>query len=350
LGLLLAELTIRALRLVPPYHPEAEIAIQLHHEDPNGPIRLTPGWEGWVSGHWTRINERGFRDRLFERTKPAGVRRVAVFGDSYTMGDGVALEESLPKQLEAGLRERGQACEVMNCAVSATNSWNQLPLVREVLEEYAPDLVILGYNLNDFDNPTRTRFDALRAAGREFSVGADGRVRLVAPRLPWRARIRQALYASSHLDRFVTRLRRRAASGEPSRREALERWIEAGDHEHSIEAVARMQEACEKAGVPFLVALLPDSLRLPDDFSDYGAYPFIDEHAWVLSALEERGVEGVDLVRHFEGRRADDLAVHPTDRHFNALGNGLLAEGLARILTPRLGNSPAMPAPDGGPK
>jgi hypothetical protein len=261
---------------------------------------------------------------------------VAVFGDSYSMGDGVPLEWSYPKQLERLLREAGLECEVMNCAVSATNTWNQLPIVREVLAEYAPDFVILGYNLNDFDNPTRTRFEELEAAGHELRIAHDGRVTLADSAPPWHQRIRLALFERSHLYRTLLGPRSNSRGASEARLEALRRWIEAGDHLHSFEALDRMREACAAAEVPFLVALLPDTLRLPDGCTDLASYPFAEEHRMVLWHLAEGGIEGLDLTPRFAGRGLEQLTLDPRDRHFNRAGHALVAEGLAELLLRRL--------------
>ncbi len=335
-GLCLAELVIRWLDLVPPFFPQAPTAINLYHEDPNGAVRLNPGWEGYVSEVWTKVNGRGFRDRLFAAEPEPGVKRIAVFGDSYTMGDGVALESSFPKQLETLLREADVACEVMNCAVSATNSRNQLPIVREVIEEYHPDLAVLGYNLNDFDNPTQTRFQGLEASGRSMTVGDDGRVTIHDDVRSWHQRVRFAIYKRSHLYRYLMRFKEKRGASPGAPVKAVEAWIDAGDHLLSFDAVAGMKEACEAQGIPFLVVVLPDQLRQPRSVRDYSDYTFADVHELILEELGARGVECFDFAPTLAGRDPHELEVHRTDPHFNHEGNRLVAEFIKRIVEERL--------------
>lgn len=335
-GLAAAELLVRGLDLVPAFHPRASTAIVLYYEDPNGAVHLTPGWKGYVSEAWTEINERGFRDRRFDAEKTPGTKRIAVFGDSYTMGDGVPLEASWPKQLEVKLREAGVACEVMNCAVSATNSRNQLPIVREVVAEYRPDLAILGYNINDFDDPTRTRFDDLKAGGREITVGEGRRVTIQEPPASWHQRLRRAAYERSYLCRFLLRLeeKRGAEAGAPVDR--IRQWIAAGDHLRSFDAVAEMKAACDARGIPFLVVLLPDQLRLPRGVRDYADYPFADVHAMIVEELRARGVECSDVTPSLAGHDPQELEVHRTDPHFDREGNRLVAESVMGEVRERL--------------
>ena len=90
------EVGARVLQLAPPVYPEADTAIVLHYTDPNGRVRLTPNWEGYVGFVKTRVNEKGFRHRVFPPAPPPGTVRIAILGDSYTMGDAVPLEASYP--------------------------------------------------------------------------------------------------------------------------------------------------------------------------------------------------------------------------------------------------------------
>jgi len=54
---------------------------------------------GWPP--WEEFNADGLRDRTRPREKPDLVRRVAVLGDSVTLGDGIRPEQAYPQQLEA---------------------------------------------------------------------------------------------------------------------------------------------------------------------------------------------------------------------------------------------------------
>ena len=53
-----------------------------------------------------RVNAEGLRGRETTVEKPAGVRRVAVLGDSIAFGYWVADEDGFPRQLEAMLNPR----------------------------------------------------------------------------------------------------------------------------------------------------------------------------------------------------------------------------------------------------
>ena len=94
------------------------------------------------------INQLGFRDREFSLTKEAGTRILAI-GDSFTYGWGVAVGQSWPKVLEAGLRQRGHNVEVANLGqpgaspvVYARTAAKAVPLLK-------PDIIIVCITLGD---------------------------------------------------------------------------------------------------------------------------------------------------------------------------------------------------------
>jgi hypothetical protein len=79
--------------------------------------RLEPGQtiEG-TRGCVERVNDRGYRDRAWPATPPAGVR-IVVLGDTAAYAPGVAVEASWPRLLEEELRALGRQATVFRLAV-----------------------------------------------------------------------------------------------------------------------------------------------------------------------------------------------------------------------------------------
>jgi lysophospholipase L1-like esterase len=90
-----------------------------------------------------RINNLGFRDRDFSRSK-SDTRRIAVLGDSFTYGWGLSIEESWPKVLETRLRELGQHVEVANLGVPGAGPREYANLAPRALQVLHPDVVIVA--------------------------------------------------------------------------------------------------------------------------------------------------------------------------------------------------------------
>ena len=82
--------------------------------------------------------------------KPDGVFRILLLGCSTTFGWGVEDHETLPAQLEAVLRARGFAnVEVINGGQPGYTSHQGLRFFEEVASKYQPDLVFMGYVIQD---------------------------------------------------------------------------------------------------------------------------------------------------------------------------------------------------------
>jgi hypothetical protein len=107
-----------------------------------------------VDGTWTFVtNSRGFRDtREFAYEKPAGTLRVLALGDSHTQGYEVRQEATYSAVIERYLRRHGVKAEVMNAGVSGYSTAEALALLENEGYKYQPDVVVLGFYANDFED------------------------------------------------------------------------------------------------------------------------------------------------------------------------------------------------------
>src|SRR5688572_1079159 len=103
----------------------------------------------------TRINSFGFRGPEIALTKPSGVFRILMLGDSITYGNAVDWDQTFSYQLQQLLNDQGSSMrfEVLNLGVSGYNSRQELASLRELGMQFAPDLVVLNVCLNDSDPP-----------------------------------------------------------------------------------------------------------------------------------------------------------------------------------------------------
>jgi hypothetical protein len=115
--------------------------------------RLSPGYDGWFAGVPVRINSLGFRDnREYRLEKAPGTFRILVLGDSVTFGHGASFETTYPYLLEMRLQSwrPDVQWEVWNLGVPGYNTAQELAQLLELGERFAPDLVVVGFYLNDF--------------------------------------------------------------------------------------------------------------------------------------------------------------------------------------------------------
>jgi carbamoyltransferase len=92
-------------------------------------------------GYLVRANEQGFRsDRPFERKKRESIRRVLLFGDSFTAGEGVSNGQRYGDFLE----KRIQNLEVYNYGMPATGTDQHYLIYKEFAQGIEHDLLIIG--------------------------------------------------------------------------------------------------------------------------------------------------------------------------------------------------------------
>lgn len=107
------------------------------------------------------ISDQGFRDRVFGLKKP-NVKRIAFIGDSFVFGQGVELEDSIPKQLENLLNENSSAkYEVMNCGVIGYNLEQEIGLMKKKVRRFNPDMIIFLISGNDIYRKIKIPYNKL---------------------------------------------------------------------------------------------------------------------------------------------------------------------------------------------
>ncbi len=116
---------------------------------------LIPGLRVNFTRARVSINVDGFRGALRSREKPPGTLRLLGLGDSVMFGWGVddgldylsVLERRLAQQ------ELGARWEIVNTAVPGYNTVMEVETLKHRGLAYAPDIVILGYCVNDLSLP-----------------------------------------------------------------------------------------------------------------------------------------------------------------------------------------------------
>jgi lysophospholipase L1-like esterase len=145
-----AELMVRLLVPKENFWPISNIyqAVDL----PGVSYTLKPNFEGTAFGVDLKTNSIGFRGPQWSVNKPSGTFRIILIGDSHAFAYGVPFEKSVGEKLAALLNERGDVhYEVLNFAVNAYNSQQELAVLREYALQYDSDLVIVIASSNDHD-------------------------------------------------------------------------------------------------------------------------------------------------------------------------------------------------------
>jgi lysophospholipase L1-like esterase len=155
LALLAAELVVRGffkddIVLFPRYHADYRYGpYTLRGIRPNARF-----WHTSVEGSWEFVtNSKGLRDRReLAYEKPVGTLRVLALGDSHTQGYEVRQEATYSAVVERFLASRGVKAEVLNSGVSGFSTAEALAYLENEGRRYEPDVVVLGFYANDFED------------------------------------------------------------------------------------------------------------------------------------------------------------------------------------------------------
>lgn len=121
--------------------------------DPDVVYELKPNHD-WTYLHVpVHTNSLGFRGPEWATRKDEGTLRIVGIGDSIMWGWGVPIESTYLSDLERRLRSRGLPIQCLNLAVPGYNTEQEVAQFRRQGLALSPDLVIVGYALNDTEGP-----------------------------------------------------------------------------------------------------------------------------------------------------------------------------------------------------
>ena len=231
---------------------------------------------------------------------------VAVIGDSFTVGEGVQVDDSYPYRLERllNLNADTQPAEVRVWAQSGTSTHTQLRFLRRAVAE-GPDLMILGIFVNDSEThkiaawrePLRPRV----ASGWKLGLITASRS----------AAWLYQRYEEERIRRAWIDYMRKIWDPEFEGRKAFER------------AVGKFAARTRERAIPLLAVVLPPAGALG------AGYPLTFVHDAIRETLEENDVPYFDLLPVFRGRSGERLAVLPgVGGRLNGIGGRIVAEAI----------------------
>lgn len=249
-----------------------------------------------------RTNRHGMRERDIPIEKPPEVVRIAALGDSYTFGFGVPGRRAYPRQLEALLGEGSggaRRIEVLNFGVGGYSTRDEAIVMRHRALAWRPDLVILGYVLND---PEDEPFQPLHAHFRPTQWWQRFALLRLVAEARWKWRIRR--YGNGDYIRSL---------------HADPRWWG-----NVVSAFGSIRESARSAGSRVLVVIFP-----MNRFEEWAEYPYADVHQQVAGTAAAHGFDVLDLLPVFAARRPSELRLTSSDAHPNEEGHRLVAEAIA---------------------
>lgn len=288
------------------------------------------------------INSRGLRDREFALAKPDKTVRIGIFGDSFTFGQGVEVDQTYPKLLEELLLiyrdHHGSdiSIEVLNFGIGKTGTSHQLAWYQKEGQLYSLDIVVVGFLAgNDFGDNLAGVF-RLRDGELIHNPTAYSSIRRIQaivysiPGYRW-------LSENSHLvnlaRRVATRLHDKsrkdvALTGDPSNR-----LIEAVELTKML--IAEFQTETKQNNSDFLLLSFPKRNQpAPPSDVDPTTLEKTSRLLWQLQQwLMAEDYFFIDFVPVFE-ELDPKTNYFEVDGHWRAAGHAVVAERLFDVLSP----------------
>ena len=100
---------------------------------------------------YSQNNSFGFTDKERPRSKPKGIFRIAVIGDSFIWGDGLPYEQVWSHKLERKLLAKYDSIEVLSWGRCGWSTLDEINFFKQHGKDYNIDLLIIGWVNNDPD-------------------------------------------------------------------------------------------------------------------------------------------------------------------------------------------------------
>jgi lysophospholipase L1-like esterase len=122
---------------------------------PGARFKMRPGGAVTMPERYGDIRYRFNRDGYRDNEPRPGSRRIVLLGDSVSFGLGVDQDEIYPAHLKRRLNADGQRrpWDVINLAIFAYNTADELEALEADGLKHRPELVILQFYMNDFSIP-----------------------------------------------------------------------------------------------------------------------------------------------------------------------------------------------------
>lgn len=292
----------------------SEIIIRFVFKD----ITTTPDNRDYFSRRWiennVRLNTWGFREREFELIKPDGVCRIAVIGDSFTFGQGIAEEDRFTNLLEKYLNKGKNRYEVLNFSKPGTETIDHIVILKDVVLKAKPDFIILQWYFNDVEGHDRKwrrksvqllPFKNLRSTLHSYLYPSSALYYLINQQ--WILLQDRLGHSGNYIDHLLMRFEDPVSPDSIKYEQTLKRFI----------------DLCKEREIPLGIVLFPHSPVLGK------AYPLDYLHSRVLKICNQEGIPCIDLSYTFapyvENKK---LWVNRFDSHPGEFANSLASERL----------------------
>jgi lysophospholipase L1-like esterase len=327
-----AELALRAF--VPPREATTKLFVQ---DDELG-WKLNPGATDTWGDVVVHINEKGSRGPVVPYERTAGKKRVLFLGDSVTFGYRIARWNDTFPFLADSLASRTDSVEIetVNLSVEGYSQWQEAIVMQSEGARYQPDLVVLGFVLNDVTE----MFHLVKFGGAEEGF----QMRHAAS--SWIGRVLSKSAIVYEVQNVTREIKAKRSLGQDLRLGAIkqqsldvETLMRHPDQanvktawDFALADVQKVADQCRQLKIPLVVVAFPFEVQLHD------AMNLGTPQRVLFNYTQARNIEMIDLLPPLSAAVCgqDNVAPFLDEDHFSLEGHRMVAEQLAPVIAGRL--------------
>jgi hypothetical protein len=297
-----------------------------------------------------KVNSKGLRDREFPHQKPRDTVRIGMFGDSFTFGEGVQIDEAYPKVLEAllnrneAIAKTGRRVEVLNFGLGKTGTSHQLAWYQKEGRKYQLDFAIVGFlAANDFtDNWSGVFYlEDGRLVHNPAAYSSIRRMQKIVHGIPFY----KWLAAHSHLVNLARqtvttvddKMRMEASAKRISEGSEDKKEINAKIYNLTLRLIEEFQKTVLEDGSRFMIVNLPaKGHKLLSDYSERDQVkPYVYRGDALIKDLAKTDIQTLDLVPVFAGLPISKYYFEH-DGHMTGYGHQVVASNIYKSVLPEV--------------
>jgi len=259
------------------------------------------------------LNNEGARDYNFNIEKDNRAYRIVAVGDSFVYGAGVKnVNDTFLKVLERIFNnesKNGKKFEFYNFAVPGAYTASEIDILNEKGLKYEPDLILIGYNLNDFINVDPDIKEYKSVIGVPF-IGF------------W---LRNYFYSYYFLESRFNKVLEIIKLKQNYESALLINLYSQKNKEYHSGKISDIAKIAEENNISVVFVIFPLIYNLND-------YPLLPIDEFVKDSAKKENFYVVDLLLAYSKYPESQLVVNNYDSHPNELGHKLAAEETYKIM------------------
>lgn len=275
------------------------------------PEGLQPNLDTYYQMVPFKTNSHGLRDKEYTVEKPPNTFRIAVIGDSYTLPDGVRIEDAYHSLLEEWLNENSKhwRYELINFGVGGYDLPEYTAVLKEKAIAYSPDLILIAFC---------SRNDYLP----KLHLLSQKKQREVKPLPKARAFYLANLYDKLHAQLLGT---------QPPPHQGMHLWTTKKFWQPSDEEIEKHTNSSRKALQK--IASIAKGYHIPVVLANFDYAPISPKLLGILSeSAEKNAMAFIDVSQYFPKGNGLAYTIYRSDPHPNARAHHLFATYLYDFL------------------